>query len=278
MVESIDRFDSWISSCQDKQQAIYFVINPLAQSRPLQAFYQAGGENARSLFADTVFIDLTEQGAYLLRADSNTEWYQWWQNNQSDGEGFVFSSSYPADLVFKYWRSLLVVFLDKREVFFRYFDSRVMAPMLKAFDPPTCKKFMGPANSLMIFDQVGEWAEFSSESPHLVNVQSMPWWEVQSSQMVETDRPTQTLKVNLKRWLWVHQHPWMNELYRNGEDVDLLIDEAFKQAVDNNMPAKLRPAFVVNLLVHGIQGWPNNRPVSYDQLSEAEILEQVMGR
>jgi hypothetical protein len=111
-----------------------------------------------SLFKGRTEVDLAENAPYIFSYNSKSEFAEWFmKTGWGKGWGIMLRSHVPVEELHKHCRSFLVQFDDsKQEIYFRYYDPRVLSIFL-----PTCSKeqlrdFFGPIDYFIIEDDSNE--------------------------------------------------------------------------------------------------------------------------
>ena len=238
------------------EHAIYALIDPLADNQPLHYWYRhASDTQAWPLYGGTEFTDDILHGPWLLPLAQLPNWLTWWQEQERAGQaqGVLIASPYPVEQLIRHWQSLLIAGLDGEEVLFRYYDPRVLAPMLATFTETEICQFLGPTTSLLIWDQV-DWRAYSPYPEADLTEHTEPWWRMQPAHFVGQPGEKETCLTNIEQWLWQQAVELTTKQYEKFGDIRYALgvhyDELSKQAI----PDLWLPSVLI-LYLFGFRDW-----------------------
>lgn len=169
-------------SCQ-----IYAIIDPLAENEPLKYWYQhADLTDAWPLYVGTEYGDDVLSGPWLLPLSQLPSWPSWWQEQEENEQatGFLIASESSSERLVQHWKSLIKAGLDGEEVLFRFYDPRVLGPMLFTFTEDETRRFLGPTNEMLVWHQ-GEWMSASPYPEPDMTEHSESWWRMRSRHFIK---------------------------------------------------------------------------------------------
>lgn len=200
---------------------LYALIDPLADSQPLHYWYQhAIYTDAWPLYAGTEYSDDLLAGPWLLPLEQLPGWEDWWQQQESNhsATGLLLASEYPIEKLVQHWKSLLKAGLDGEEVLFRFYDPRVLGPMLFALSETETRILLGPTNEMLLwYDK--DWLAASPYPEPDLTEHTEPWWRIKMSHLAGVSGQKERLVENLDNWLWQHEPELMSEWLQKHEDV-----------------------------------------------------------
>jgi hypothetical protein len=108
-----------------------------------------------SLYRGSSEEDLHGVAPYLLKFNSNTNFAAWYfQKGWGDAWGILCKSSWPMNELHKHFRKFLMVTLeDGEELYFRFYDPRVLRIFLPTCDANQLREFFGPINYFIVEDE-----------------------------------------------------------------------------------------------------------------------------
>ena len=172
-------FTHWLQHLP-ADHAIYALIDPLADNQPLHYWYRyASDTQAWPLYGGTEFTDAILHGPWLLPLATTGRLADVVARTRACGSGArrLIASPYPVEQLVRHWQSLLIAGLDGEEVLFRYYDPRVLAPMLATFTETEICQFL-PTTSLLIWHQA-DWRAYSLCPAAMINrTHREPWWRM----------------------------------------------------------------------------------------------------
>jgi len=210
----------WKADLPESSQ-IYAVIDPLADNEPLKYWYQhADSTDAWPLYAGTEYGDDVLSGPWLLPLAQLPSWSSWWQEQEENEQatGFLLASEVPPERLAQHWISLIKAGLDGEEVLFRFYDPRVLGPMLFTFTEDETRRFLGPTDEILVWHQ-GEWVTASPYPEPEMTEHIEPWWRMQPQHLSTIPGQKERLIENLDHWLWQQEPDLMSEWLQTHDDV-----------------------------------------------------------
>ena len=237
--------------------AIYALIDPLADNQPLHYWFRhASDTQAWPLYGGTEFTDDILHGPWLLPLAQLPSGLAWWQEQESAGQaqGVLIASPYPVEQLVRHWQSLLIAGLDGEEVLFRYYDPRVLAPMLATYTETEICQFLGPTTSLLIWDQA-DWRAYSPYPKADLTEHTEPWWRMQPAHFVGQPGKKEQLINSLDDWLWQNKSALMMEWLRTNDSVRLCLSGHYDEVDIFPIPAIWLPSLLVLRLFNYHYEW-----------------------
>lgn len=136
---------------------LYALVDAAGNDQVLQRL-AATEANYQSLFQGSDKERLFSVGAFLVACDQDFALLQW-LTTEAWGNGsvvFLTSSAYWDQLFQHLQRSLTAVTHDDREVYFRYYDPRVLRDYLPLCPPATAQRFLGPVTRMLAESEQGD--------------------------------------------------------------------------------------------------------------------------
>jgi hypothetical protein len=128
------------------------VLTILRQSsEPLQSLYEAEVEEELSDVAP--YLAVLRHSSPVLEAALKQGWLDWW--------GIYFISEARFDMLLKHFRSFQIVRDETgRQMYFRFYDPRVLRAYLPACTSDERSRFFGPVAAFLVASEQGEILEF----------------------------------------------------------------------------------------------------------------------
>lgn len=261
-------------------QSIYALIDPLADNQPLQHWFQyANDTQAWPLYGATEFTDAILQGPWLLPLAQLPNWLTWWQEQAISGQaqGILIASSYPVERLVRHWQSLLIAGLDGEEVLFRYYDPRVLAPMLATLTHAEIRQLLGPTTSLLIWDKT-TWQVHSPYPDLDLTEHSEPWWRMRSVHFVGQPGEKETCLTNIAQWLWQHASELTTAQYEKQGDIRDILAHQYDELAQQAIPDLWLPAVLILALFGYGNCWPSiqNTMTLTPEAEQTEIMHQTV--
>lgn len=237
-------------SCQ-----IYAIIDPLAENEPLKYWYQhADSTDAWPLYVGTEYGDDLLSGPWLLPLAQLPSWSAWWQEQEENEQatGFLIASESSPERLVQHWKSLIKAGLDGEEVLFRFYDPRVLGPMLFTFTEDETRRFLGPTNEMLVWHQ-GEWMSASPYPEPDMTEHSESWWRMQSRHFVGQPGQENTVVDNMEYWLWKHYPEQTKQWLKTNQDLHASLVNHYQNLPTEQIPWLWQPIW---LLLH-LFGYPN---------------------
>jgi hypothetical protein len=117
-----------------------------------------GEASFQSLFQGTGREALFAEGPVLVACEKGLPLFSWLTGQAwGTGCGFFLTSKAPHDLLTAHLQQCLkVITQDDRELFFRYYDPRVLRTYLPSCDPKSGWRFMGPVERMLMESEFGD--------------------------------------------------------------------------------------------------------------------------
>ncbi|CAM3543282.1 hypothetical protein VA7868_02052 [Vibrio aerogenes CECT 7868] len=179
----------------------FVVLSGTSSARPLETFYQHGGEEARGIWLGTDYEGWEEVMPYIAQVQPDHPFIDWIDGETSEAPdwGILVGSQAPFAQVLAHMRSLTQIWLPAGDhAFFRFYDPRFSLKVASLCDDEQRPVLMGPASCWMSHaDRV--------DNPEPVLNQKekpFPWWEVPAPVMdALTGEDKSTLVINALKWV-----------------------------------------------------------------------------
>ena len=269
--------DDW----QQKLPATYMVyalIDPLADNKPLEYWYrQADQTDAWPLYAGTEFKDEVLCGPWLLPLAQLPGWQEWWQKQEAAGyaTGMLIASEHMPGKLVQHWQSLLLAGLDGEEVIFRYYDPRILGPMLYTFTEEETRRFLGPTNELLVWHN-NDWLMVLPYPEPDLTEHAEPWWRMQDEHFVGQPGEKEITLFNLEQWLWRNANELTTVLYERNGPISEQLEQTYQRAMSGSIPELWQPAWMILDLMGYLHWWPKIQ--SLKEIRGADEQRDVMAK
>jgi hypothetical protein len=238
---------------------IYALIDPLADNKPLQHWYQqAATTDAWPLYAGTEFADDLLYGPWLLPLAQLPDWATWWSAQEQAGyaTGILIASEHPPQTVLQHWQSLLIAGLEGEEVLFRYYDPRILGPMLFTFHEEETRRFLGPTNEILLWYQ-DDWLIAAPHPEPELTEHHEPWWRMKESHFVGQPGEDARLTESLDDYLWQNHRLLMQQWYQSNDDLKTVITSHIPAMHQADIPKLYQPIWLILQLFDYSSWWPS---------------------
>jgi hypothetical protein len=111
--------------------------------------------NFKCLYQGKTELELAGVAPFLFSYNSNSEFKQWFEKfSIGNSWGVLFHSHLPFSEIYKHCRRFLIVKNDgEQEMYFRFYDPRVLRIFLPTCNRVQLKEFFGPINSFILEDE-----------------------------------------------------------------------------------------------------------------------------
>ncbi|MEL4878540.1 DUF4123 domain-containing protein [Shewanella algae] len=230
----------------------YWLLNPLANEKLLPAYYQQGGVDAVPLFQGTLLESHKDKGPWLVPA--RPELLQ--QAPFADCPILALESHLPRPQLLAHLKSLLLAACDGERVVFRFYDPRVLQPMLPRFSQVELGAFLGPITRLSFVgkplpsgnsdDPMDEAQHLDPASPVKAQHDSIVvlhpgepgytehadiWWQMKPEHLAGQSDIQRHIYI-VERQLWRELHPLMSQQPKRREIIKAAILRGREQGVD----------------------------------------------
>ncbi|RIV25440.1 DUF4123 domain-containing protein [Fibrisoma montanum] len=108
---------------------------------------------------------------YLFQYELGDEFDRWLRENYGESWGVGIIADVPMDILHKHFRKFLLVKAeDGRELYFRFYDPRVLRVFLPTCDAVQLQEFFGPVRSFFMEDENPEfWLHFWLDREQLMS-------------------------------------------------------------------------------------------------------------
>jgi hypothetical protein len=109
----------------------------------------------KCLYQGKTELELAGVAPFLFSYTSNSEFKQWFEKfSIGNSWGVLFHSHLPFSEIYKHCRRFLIVKNDgEQEMYFRFYDPRVLRIFLPTCNRVQLKEFFGPINSFILEDE-----------------------------------------------------------------------------------------------------------------------------
>lgn len=239
--------------------SVYALVDPLAEHEPLKYWYQhAELTDAWPLYAATEYDTDILSGPWLLPLVQLSVWEAWWQEQEKNEQatGFLLASEVPPERLVQHWKSLIKAGLDGEEVLFRFYDPRVLGPMLFTLTEDETRRFLGPTNEIVVWHQ-GEWVTASPYPESDMTEHSEPWWRMKESHFVGQPSKDERLIEGLDDYLWQHHNALMQQWYQENDDLQEAISSLITVMNHADIPELYQPVWLILQLFDYSGWWPS---------------------
>ncbi|EMP4394210.1 DUF4123 domain-containing protein [Vibrio fluvialis] len=217
----------------------------LAKAEPFkQAVSENGGfafEHSIPIFHGDMFANAMPLSPWLVPVDESLAAV----SKDTLQQGLFFTSSADLQDLTDHLRSLLTAGLDGEEVVFRFYDPKVLLPMLTVMDESDLNALFGNIKELTAFctetDQLQTW---SSTRVTPFELQPAPWWRMKEAHLKPL-YSTQTHTVILEKRFWEVLPESMEALDQPVE----IIKQTLVQAQSQGFNPEQGELAVLNMLV-----------------------------
>ena len=201
--------------------SVYALIDPLAENEPLKHWYQyAEATDAWPLYAGTEYDSDILSGPWLLPLAQLPDWQSWWQEQEMNEQatGFLIASASSPERLVQHWKSLLKAGLDGEEVLFRFYDPRILGPMLFTFTEDETRRFLGPTDEVLVWHQ-NDWFTASPYPKSDFTEHSEPWWRMKEEHFNNQPGQESVVLDNLEEWLWQNYPARMQQWLKKNQNL-----------------------------------------------------------
>lgn len=113
---------------------------------------------------------LGSSAPWLFELDEYTEFSDWLAENAPDNSwGVIINSQAETEVLNHHFRKFLIIHTDAgRELYFRFYDPRVLGEFLPTCDSEQLQEFFGPVDSYVLENEEGNMLQFSLDGPALI--------------------------------------------------------------------------------------------------------------
>nr|WP_321272187.1 DUF4123 domain-containing protein [uncultured Tolumonas sp.] len=259
---------------------IYALIDPLADNQPLHYWYRhASDTEAWPLYGGTEFTDAILHGPWLLPLAQLADWQTWWQEQERAGQaqGVLIASPYLVEQLVRHWQNLLIAGLDGEEVLFRYYDPRVLAPMLATYTETEICQFLGPTTSLLIWHQA-DWRVYSPYPKAALTEHTEPWWRMRPAHFAGQPGEKETCLTNIAQWLWQQVPELTTQQYEKFGDIRQALDVHYDELSKKSIPELWLPSVLILYLFGFRDWWPGiqNVVVLPPEAEQTDVIHKII--
>lgn len=211
-----------LASWFHKQSQAYWLVNAETHQQAIKQNGQLGFSDALPLFHGPSFEQVMPLSPWLIPSQPEL------QNVSADvfKQGIGFSSDLSMWEVLEHLRSLLYVALDGEEVMFRFYDIKVLAPMLKVFSQDEINAFLGNIQQVALMFE-NELTIYNSTRSVPFQLQKSTWWKI-APQHLEPLYQVEAHAKALERRLWAKLPSHINQL----DSPSLMLQTTLQSALD----------------------------------------------
>ena len=131
------------------------ILLDAAQLEDKLSFAKELNKNHSSLYKGRSEEDLADVAPYLFTFEKQTEFANWYiENGWGNAWGLLVQSDEDFEIVYKHFRRFLLVKTeDEQELYFRFYDPRVLRIFLPTCDINQLKEFFGPVDHYVCEDE-----------------------------------------------------------------------------------------------------------------------------
>ena len=114
----------------------------------------------QSLYKGSAEEDLADVSPYLFSYQKGSEFYNWYsENGWGDSWGVIVKSEFLFEETYRHFRKFLMVKTeDDQQLYFRFYDPRVVRIFLPTCDENQLREFFGPIEQFICEDEEPEFA------------------------------------------------------------------------------------------------------------------------
>lgn len=191
-------------------------------------------DGARPLFDGDAFSDVMELSPWFVPISADCPY-----SDEELSKGLFLVSKYDSADVLAHLRSLLMAGLEGEMVLFRYYDLKVITPMLKRMNQEDLKKFLGNLSSIS-YQEENAVKTMVNPTPHLCEIPTDPWWVIKP-EYLDDSMNLEQLAWHIERRLWAKIPILMNALDNPAE----VIKNALIYADENSFKDSTRDLLVL---------------------------------
>lgn len=158
----------WLTEQQQNQQAIYLMLDPLAEPNPVATLLTSQAIVGYTwLLHNTPYESLRYASPTIIQiADINNQGVQELINHPEQDWGWFFSTNPQVTMeqLIEHWQARLILIYKQQEVFYRFQDNRVIVRALKGIPPDKYYQLLGQINQVALWNK-SEWQIYANESP-----------------------------------------------------------------------------------------------------------------
>jgi len=130
-----------------------------------------------SLYKGSVDEDLADVGPYLFTFDKQSEFGNWCvSNGWGEAWGVILVTSADIEICVRYFKSILMVKTEEgQELYFRFYDPRVLKIFLPTCDKKQIIEFFGPIESFIVEGDTKEEAIRLWQQNGILNQEVLPF-------------------------------------------------------------------------------------------------------
>ena len=108
-----------------------------------------------SLYRGTIDDELNDIAPFLFTYNDNSEFATWYfKNGWGNSWGLIIESEYPIEETLNHFQKILIVKTeDDQEIYFRFYDPRVLRIFLPTCDEKQLREFFGPIEQFICEDE-----------------------------------------------------------------------------------------------------------------------------
>lgn len=158
----------WLTQQQQTQQAIYLMLDPLAEPNPVATLLTNQAIISYEwLLHKTPYESLRYASPTIIQiADINNQGIKKLINHPEQNWGWFFTINPQVTMeqLITHWQARLTLIYEQQEVFYRFQDNRVIVRALKAIPNDQYFQLLGQINQVALWDE-NEWQIYTNEVP-----------------------------------------------------------------------------------------------------------------
>lgn len=193
---------NWLTEQQQNQQAIYLMLDPLAEPNPVATLLTNQAIMGYTwLLHNTPYESLRYASPTIIQiADINNQGVQELINHPEQDWGWFFTTSRQVTMeqLIAHWQARLTLIYEQQEVFYRFQDNRVIIRALKGIPKDQYFQLLGQTNQVALWHE-NEWQIYTNETPReyiLTTKENLIWALPEPAKVTH-----QVLFNNLHDWL-----------------------------------------------------------------------------
>ena len=211
---------------------IYLLVNPLEDNTILQDFFLDKQQGAMALFEGTSFSEHALKGPWLLPVSGSKVFNQ---TVLARNAGIWLSTSPDVDMheVVPHLQSLLLAAMEGELVLFRYYDRRVLSPMLQSLTVTELTQFLGPITQIYfsIESTIASFSRPKRENTAVFKHKQAPWWKIKPTHLTSQIH-LERHRFIIERQLWQQCHELMQLQPQRQAIITTAIEQGKKQHID----------------------------------------------
>ncbi|MEO6253866.1 MAG: DUF4123 domain-containing protein [Ferruginibacter sp.] len=157
------------------QKVNFILLDAAKMEGNLYEAIQRNNDQA-SLYRGTSEEELADVAPYLFKLESGSDFEKWYkENGWGNGWGIPIYSTFKFEETYHHFRKFLLVKTeDGEQLYFRFYDPRVLRIFLPTCDEKQLKEFFGPVHHFICEDEDPEFALVFSFEKNVLKTERIP--------------------------------------------------------------------------------------------------------